>query len=297
MHKKFQNVLVLSGGNSPEREISLRSGKNVLNALLRKGYAAVEVDPSREAIPKNVDAAYIALHGEGGEDGVIQGVLTHMGIPYTGPKILSSAIAMDKIFTKHVLQSAKLPTPKFEIITSPHTKIPFPVVLKPASAGSSIGVYIIKDQTSLHAIFDQVHTQFSTIFVEEYIHGKEITVGIIENEGNLQVLPILQLVPHNEFYDFEAKYTKGLTDFILPADLSPTMTKNVNDLAMKTFNSLNCRSVSRVDMIITPEENIHILEVNTSPGMTDTSDLPAQALSAGIQYDDLVQIIMESASL
>jgi len=285
------------GGNSPEREISLRSGKNVLNSLLRQGYDAIGIDPSVQSIPTDIDAAYITLHGEGGEDGVIQGVLTHMGIPYTGPKILASAIAMDKIFTKRILLSSGIPTPLFEIITGSKTTLQFPFVLKPSNAGSSIGVFIIKNQKDFDEKYASISQQFDSIFVEEYVHGKEVTIGIVDLDNQLKVLPILQLIPHNEFYDFDAKYTKGKTDFILPAPLSKNTEAKVQDIAMATYRAIGCRSVSRIDMLIDKNDEITVLEVNTSPGMTDTSDLPAQAECAGISYDELVSTIMNSASL
>ncbi|HAR63341.1 MAG: D-alanine--D-alanine ligase [Candidatus Margulisiibacteriota bacterium] len=297
MTRKFNKVAVLMGGNSPEREISLRSGKNVLNSLLRQGYDAIGIDPSVQSIPTDIDAAYITLHGEGGEDGVIQGVLTHMGIPYTGPKILASAIAMDKIFTKRILLSSGIPTPLFEIITGSKTTLQFPFVLKPSNAGSSIGVFIIKNQKDFDEKYASISQQFDSIFVEEYVHGKEVTIGIVDLDNQLKVLPILQLIPHNEFYDFDAKYTKGKTDFILPAPLSKNTEAKVQDIAMATYRAIGCRSVSRIDMLIDKNDEITVLEVNTSPGMTDTSDLPAQAECAGISYDELVSTIMNSASL
>lgn len=297
MEKKFNKVAVLMGGISTESEVSLRSGNNVYQALINKGYDAIKVDPFKDDIPKDIDAAYNTLHGQGGEDGVIQGVLTFMGIPYTGPKIASSAISMDKVLTKQILISNNIPTPDFEILTSSKSKLDFPLIIKPADGGSSIGIAIIKNQKELEEHYEQLSLEYKKIFVEKFVKGKEITVGIIQKEDELQVLPILQLKSHNEFYDYEAKYTHGKTEFILPADISEKASQKAQKIAMDAFNALNCKGVSRIDMIVDENDDVYVIENNTNPGMTDLSDLPAQAKHAGIEYDDLVQIIMESASL
>lgn len=297
MKKKFNRVAVLMGGISSESEVSLRSGNNVYQALINKGYDAVKIDPFKEEIPRDIDAAYNTLHGQGGEDGVIQGVLTFMGIPYTGPKIASSAISMDKVLTKQILISNKIPTPEFEILTSHQTSLDFPLIIKPADGGSSIGIAIIKNQQELNEHYEQLSREYNKIFVEQFITGKEITVGIIQKPEELQILPILQLKSHNEFYDYEAKYTHGKTEFILPANISETATQKARQIALDAFNALDCKGVSRIDMIVDDNDDVYVIENNTNPGMTDLSDLPAQAKHAGIEYDDLVQIIMESASL
>lgn len=294
---KPKKIAVLYGGQSEEKEVSVRSGTNVHAALKRKGYDAVLIDPSKETIPPNINTAYICLHGKGGEDGCIQGHLTLLNIPFTGPGILSNAISMNKIIAKQIVSANGIKTPKFEKIKEAKTNLNYPFVLKPACTGSSIGVYLIKTEKDFHDKFNILTKQFSDILVEEYIKGTEVTVGIIQEHNQLTVLPILQLVTKNEFYDYEAKYTNGLTNFIVPAQISKTTEHKVKEMAINVFKSLKCKSVSRIDMIIDDKNEVYFIENNTSPGMTDTSDLPAQAKAAGINYDSLVERIMHSASL
>lgn len=303
--QKNSKIAVLCGGFSSEREISMRSGKNCHEALLRLGYKnaqLVEVDENIAANLKGFEFAYIALHGKYGEDGCIQGLLEILKIPYTGCGVMSSAIAMNKEYTKKILRDAKLPLIKSVCVTKgdnlfEKTKdLEYPLMVKPVCEGSSFGMSKVNSQDELvKAIFDA--SQFNQdILIEEYKIGISTTVGVLEKNGEVFATDILELRPHNEWYDYEAKYTKGMTDFILPAEISDKMTEKVKEYAIKAFNACSCSGVSRVDFHIV--DNIpYILEINTSPGMTDTSDLPAQSASMGISYDELVELILKSAGL
>ena len=293
--KPFHSIAVIAGGRSSEREVSLRSGANVLRAIQSLGYKARIVDPASEEISKDdFDFAFLALHGKGGEDGAIQGLLEWKGIPYSGSGILASAIACNKIMTKKLLLSAGLPTAPFvelHTVADVSKVTSFPVVIKPALEGSSIGVSLVESAQALHARFEEMTRSFSHLFVEAYIKGREITVSLMGD----QVFPILELVPKNEFYDFEAKYTAGMTEFVLPARLSAPLESQVKAYAKQVYDLVGCRGAVRVDMIIDANDQPFILELNTIPGMTDTSDLPAQAKASGIEFADLVsRIIHES---
>lgn len=290
---------VLYGGWSREREVSIRSGKNVASALRRRGYDIVEIDVDRN-LPfvlkeKGVEFAFIMLHGSPGEDGIIQGLLETMGIGYTGSGVKASACAIDKLTSKKIFLASGINTPRFLIpegnlqkfVKTVPRRLGFPVVVKPRFEGSSIGVKIVKSIDKLFSIIKNTQEEFGAVFVEEFIEGMDITVGIIGD----YVLPVLELVPKNEFYDYESKYTKGKTEFIIPARLDDNTTKIVKDLALKTFKALECSDFARVDMRIRENEP-YVFEINTIPGMTEISDLPAQAKAENISYEDLVEKIL-----
>jgi len=310
MHNlKNKKICVLMGGRSGERAVSLRSGKRVFESLQKQGFNVITSDIDDDLIQKlkkeKVDLVYIALHGKYGEDGVVQGVLEMAGIPYTGSKVLASALAMNKVATKRIFDAVGIPTPRFiEIDTTCNLKdeiekikriFPFPLVLKPVSEGSSLGVSLIKSAAELEEKLGKTVEQFKDVFIEEYILGREITIGVIGIGKNIQALPILELVPKKEFYDFEAKYTSGLTEFVLPARLPKPLYKKAQDIALDAHRALNCYGVSRVDMIVARDHIPYVHEVNTIPGMTEQSDLPAEAANAGITFDELVVKILESA--
>lgn len=304
MQTNIQNVAVLCGGFSSEREVSLRSGKNCLEALLRLGYSAelIDVDENIPGKLKGFDTAYIALHGKYGEDGCIQGLLEILKIPYTGCGVMSSAICMNKEYTKRVLACAGLPLIKSVFIEKGDNlfekvkDLKYPLMVKPVSEGSSCGMSKVNNQDELVKAIYEASKFNQDILIEEYKTGVNATVGVLEKEGEIFAADILEMRPHNEWYDYEAKYTKGMTDFIVPAEISTEMTAKVKSAAIKAFKACKCSGVSRVDFLIA--DNIpYILEVNTSPGMTDTSDLPAQTASMGISYDELVEIILKSAGL
>lgn len=302
---KDAKIAVLCGGMSSEREISLRSGKNCLDALQRLGYKNSKiVDVSENVMNdlKGFEYAYNTLHGKFGEDGCIQGVLEILRIPYSGCGVMASAICMNKEYTKKVLQTAGLPLIKSVFLLSdedPVEKVKplnYPLMVKPVSEGSSFGMSKVNNDTELVEAVKTARQYNSEILIEEYLTGIATTVGVLQKDGETFATEILELRPKNEWYDYEAKYTKGMTEFILPAELPEDLTKQVKEYAVKAFKVCGCSGVSRIDFHIvngTP----YILEINTNPGMTDTSDLPAQAKAGGISYDELVEMILKSAGL
>jgi D-alanine-D-alanine ligase len=306
---KNKKIAVLMGGRSGEREVSLRSGKRVLDSLASQGFKSISLDSDEKLIDnlkKNkIDIVYIMLHGKFGEDGTIQGLLEHFGIPYTGSRILASALAMHKVAAKRIFQATGIPTPQYLPI-DPYVSVekqcekikrifPFPLVVKPTSEGSSLGVSIVKDEDKLEKVVSETVEKFKDVFIEEYIKGKEVTVGILGVGDDLTALPILELKPKAEFYDYKAKYTAGGTDFILPAKLPKELYKYVQETALRAHKALGCHGVSRVDIIVSGDHTPYVTEVNTIPGMTSASDLPAEAQYAGISFDELVVKILESA--
>ena len=292
--KHINTIVVLMGGTSSEKEISLRSGRNVADSLRLSGYEVIEIDPEFQDLPAVLDFAFIALHGEGGEDGEIQAKLDKLGIPYSGSGVIASVLAFDKLLTKKMLGLYGIPTAAFCLINSENDldKIDkFPAVIKPALEGSSFGVEIVDDKIQAVTAYRKLKDNFSHLFAESFISGKEVTVSIVGD----QILPILELRPKNRFYDFEAKYTKGMTEFILPAELNNKDEVLVKQIAKKAYDALGCRGAARVDMIIDYTDGPFVLELNTSPGMTETSDLPAQAKAAGIEFDQLLELIMKNS--
>ena len=302
---KEAKIAVLCGGMSSEREISLRSGKNVLAALQRLGYVNAKIVDVSENIMndlKDFEYAYNTLHGKYGEDGCIQGVLEILKIPYTGCGVMSSAICMNKEYTKKVMATAGLPLISSVYLLKgedPIKKVEgltYPLMIKPVSEGSSFGMSKVESELELVKAVEEARKYNSEILIEEYLVGIAATVGVLEKDGKPFATEILELRPKNEWYDYEAKYTKGMTEFILPAELSSEMTERVKWNAEKAFEVCGCSGVSRVDFLIVGETP-YILEINTNPGMTDTSDLPAQAAAGGINYDELVDMVLHSAGL
>jgi D-alanine-D-alanine ligase len=305
-----KRIAVLMGGKSAERQVSLRSGARVMSAFQNLGATPIIIDPieddwvnqMREA---SVEIAFLALHGQGCEDGTIQGVLESFGFAYTGSGVLASALAMNKVMTKRVLATIDVPIPNYLPVNPEEDLHPqceeaaerlgFPVVIKPTSEGSSIGVSIIRELLELKRVARKTQHEFGDIFFEQYIQGKEVTVGLLGMKRDLRALPVLELVPKREFYDYEAKYTEGMTEFILPARLSDHLTQRVQEIALNTHNALGCWGVSRVDMLVNADRGAYAIELNTLPGMTELSDLPAQAEEAGISYEELVLEILASA--
>ena len=302
---KEAKIAVLCGGMSSEREISLRSGKNCLAALHRLGFSNAQiVDVSENVMNdlKGFEYAYNTLHGKYGEDGCIQGVLEILKIPYTGCGVMASAICMNKEYTKRVMETAGLPLIKSVYLLpdeNPIEKVKtlkYPLMIKPVSEGSSFGMSKVNDESELIKAVEDARKYNAQILIEEYLVGVAATVGVLEKDGKAFATEILELRPKNEWYDYEAKYTKGMTEFILPAEISPEMTNLVKEYAVKAFEACGCSGVSRVDFLIVG--NIpYILEINTNPGMTDTGDLPAQAAAGGIDYDNLVLMVLKSAGL
>ncbi len=306
---KDAKIAVLCGGMSSEAEVSRRSGKGCFNALQRLGYKnseLVEVDQNIGSKLKegNFDYAYNALHGKYGEDGCIQGLLEILKIPYTGCGVMASAICMNKEYTKKVLSTCKdIPLAKSVFVQKGDDvmemtkELKFPVITKPVSEGSSFGMTKVNSREELKKAYEEAIKYNDDVLIEEFINGVFVTVGVLERDGENFATEILEIRPKNEWYDFEAKYTPGMSDFILPANLSKELTEKTKEIAVKSHEITGCRGVSRVDFMISDDGIPYVIEINTSPGMTDTSDLPAQSKVMGISYDDLVQIILNGAGL
>jgi D-alanine-D-alanine ligase len=301
---------VLMGGQSAEREVSLRTGTAVHRSLCRRGYDAVTIDVGptlyRDLQEQKIEIAFLSLHGPGGEDGVIQGFLETVGIPYTGSGLQANAIGMHKVTTKTILAAHKIPVPAGIVIKRAEkvssgaalrsAKLRWPVVVKPASQGSTIGVTIVQKPSQWSEALAVAHRYDHDAMVEAYIPGHEVTVSLIGSGKELpMVLPAVEIVAPDGFYDFSAKYEKGKTQYLCPAPLSAAITKQIRALAMKTYQVMGCDGAIRVDFRITPRGHPYVLEINTVPGMTETSLLPMAAAQAGIDYDELTERILQSA--
>lgn len=306
---KNAKIAVLCGGMSTEAEISRRSGKGCFDALQRLGYknsVLVEVDKNIAQTLQDgkYEYAYNVLHGKYGEDGCIQGILEILQIPYTGCGVMSSAICMNKEYTKRILATCpEIPLAKSafvrkgEDVMEKTKDLKFPVFTKPVSEGSSFGMTKVNSRDELQAAYDEAVKYNDDVLIEEFIEGAFVTVGVLEQDGKNFATEILEIKPKNEWYDFESKYTPGMSEFILPANLDETLTKKVKDISIKAHETAGCRGVSRVDFMISNDGIPYVIEINTSPGMTATSDLPAQSKVMGISYDQLVQIILNGAGL
>ena len=303
---KTTKIGVLCGGMSSEREVSLRSGKNCYAALKRLGYENTEMidvgrDIAKVLLEKNIQVAYIALHGKYGEDGCIQGLLEIIGIPYTGSGVKASSVAMDKEFTKRILKTQGLPVipslvvKSFEELQNQEINLSYPLMIKPVAEGSSIGMKKVNTPEELGEAVKDAEKYNTGVMLEEYIDGKSITVGVLDIDKKTIATPILEFRTKTEWYDFEAKYTEGMTEFILPAEIDKSLTKEIQELSIKSHKALECRGMSRVDFVVAKDRTPYVLEINTIPGMTDLSDLPAQSKAMGISYDELVEIILKSA--
>jgi len=304
---KEAKLAVLCGGMSSEREVSLRSGKNVLGALQRLGYKNAEiVDVSSNIMNdlKGFEYAYNTLHGKYGEDGCIQGILEILKIPYTGCGVMSSAICMNKEYTKRILSTCKdIPliksvfVRKGENLQEAVKDLQYPLITKPVSEGSSFGMTKVNKPEELESAYNEALKYNNDVLIEEFIDGFFVTVGVLGKQGEEFATEILEIRTKTEWYDFDAKYTKGLSEFIVPATgLSAEATKSVKEIAIKAHQTAGCSGVSRVDFMI-KNDKPYFLEINTNPGMTDTSDLPAQAKVMGIDYDNLVLLILNSVGL
>jgi len=296
---KAQRIGVLMGGNSSEREISLKSGKAVLQGLKRCGYNATAIDVAPDLATKlkrkHIGTAFIALHGRWGEDGSVQGLLEIMGIPYTGPGVLGSAMAMDKVVMKMMFESMGIPSPAYTMAEEGDTvHFPLPFVVKPANEGSSIGVSIVKKQREVKPAIGKARKYDRKVMIERYIEGDEITVSIVNGE----VLPVVQVKPPSGFYDFEAKYkyTKGMTEYIVPAKIDKNIAKKASAIALEVYNAFELAGCARIDMLV-DDDLPKVIDINTSPGMTETSLVPKAWGNLGRTFDELVETILMEASL
>ncbi len=296
-----KRIAVLMGGQSAEREISLRSGQAAWAALIRKGYDAVplDVDAAVGSRLREIQAhiAFIALHGPGGEDGTIQGMLEILRVPYTGSGVRACAVAMDKAMTKALLDHSGIPVPQGVVLTLRDRKAPrprgfgWPVVVKPVSQGSTLGITIVGKARDLRAGLEAAFKYGPTVLIEEFIEGREITVGVL----NGRPLPVIEIVPKGGFYDFASKYTPGASIYKVPAPLTSRQTKLVQSLALDVHHRLGCQGATRVDFRLNHQGRPFVLEINTVPGLTETSLLPMAAKAARFSYEALVEAMLVSA--
>ena len=300
MKKRYGKVLVLMGGWSNEREISLISGKYVFESLRNSGIDVSKLDLRKDNLKLieeiNPERVFIVLHGKGGEDGEIQKYLESLGIPYTGSKSLSSKLCMNKRHTKEILLSKNILTPRFERITKGNTSkiennFKYPFIVKPSAEGSSIGVYIVDNKEEYYNAIEENKKISDDYIAEDYIKGIEYTVGVI----NSSALPVIKLIPPGKFYDFEAKYNSQNMQYICPSGLDNNVEQNLKNISLKAFELLDCKGWGRVDMIIDDRKRPWVIEINTVPGMTSHSLVPLAAKEEGLNFDQLVLKILDSS--
>lgn len=306
---KKTTVIVLVGGPSKEAEVSRRTGTAICNALLSKGYNAVLLELNPMTVLEDIkrlkgEVVFNALHGKFGEDGALQGLLEMVGIPYTGSGIASCAVTMNKKLSKEVFIGAGIPTAKSisydaqsmhkdSILADIRNHFTIPVVIKAATQGSSLGVAIVKDETLLAQAIDDVLEFDHLLVVEEYLNGDEYTVGV--NAG--KAMAVIKIVPHSGAYDYTSKYTVGATDYLCPAPISEALTEEIQAISESTYRALQCEGVVRVDFMTNAAGDIFVLEVNSMPGMTETSLVPKAANAMGISFPDLCESMLLTAGL
>lgn len=311
MFNKNQVVAVVMGGPSAEREVSLNTGAAIANALREYGYTNVveiDLDPrnfGKQLAESKAEVVFNAVHGLYGEDGRLQTLLEIREMPYTGSGMIASVSCMDKVITKRMLRDAGISTPACLIVNKKESGIKekimqrfsLPVVIKPASQGSSIGVEIVKEENQLDEALANAFKYSRDILVEEFIGGKELTVSMMQKDGEVVALPVIHIAPHSGMYDYHSKYTKGATEYICPADLDEETTKKVQEISKQAYEVLGCSGVARADVMLDEKGNGYVLEINTVPGMTATSLVPKAAAAAGISFPELCNIILQSASV
>jgi D-alanine-D-alanine ligase len=304
---KSKKIAVVMGGPSAEREVSLNTGRAILTALQEKGFNAVGIDlDPRHFIEQlrreQIEIVFNAIHGLYGEDGLLQGTLEMLGIPYTGSGVLASAMAMDKTVSKRLFLSAGIPTPRSLFYSKQDADFPamtaeilslfgVPVVVKAAAQGSSIGVVIVEAAADLESAAREAFKYSDHIIIEEFINGKELTVSILGTDTP-EALPIIEIVPQSGRYDYASKYTKGATEYIVPARLAAEVIENVQQTAIKAYKLLGCRGIGRVDVMLGNDKQPYVLEINTIPGMTATSLVPKAAAAVGIGFAELCERIL-----
>lgn len=303
-----KRVVVVMGGPSAEAEVSMATGTAIAEALRTKGYEVIELelDPKKFAndiLTLNPDVVFNAVHGLYGEDGHLQSVLDMLKVPYTGSNVVASATAMDKVISKKIFIADKISTPrslflnikdKSDFKAMVLEKFTLPVVVKPASQGSSIGIEIVKTEDRLSVALEAAFKYCEDVLVEEFIEGYELTVGVLKEKEGLVAFPIIKIVPNSGVYDYQSKYTKGSTNYLCPAPISKELTEKVQQMAIDTYKSLGCAGVARTDFIVDKDENIFVLEINTVPGMTGTSLVPKAAKAIGIEFADLCAKIIKA---
>ena len=312
LKNEFGKVGVLFGGRSAEREVSLMSGKGVLEALRSKGIDAHPFDPAERSLAElaaeKFDRVFIALHGSYGEDGTLQGALEQLRIPYTGPGVMASAIAMDKVMTKRVCLSQGVPTPKFVTLDAKATssqrlkevaaELGLPLMLKAPHEGSTIGIVRVESEADLQAGFDLCAKYDDVVLAEQFVKGRELTVPVLGSGRDARALPIVEIRAPQGNYDYEHKYFSDDTQYLCPAPLDEILTKRVQQLAVQAFKAIGCTGWSRVDFMVRESDNEpFMLEINTSPGMTGHSLVPMSAKADGTAYEDLCVGILRAARL
>lgn len=306
----MNKVLVLMGGTSEEREVSLKSGKAVYEGLKDAGYEVEALDFTPETIHRireySPDVVFITLHGKNGEDGTVQGYLELLGIPYTGSGVLASAVCMNKVITKKLLSYEGLPTADFQVIKkrgfnrdlfNPDLLMEdfgLPLVVKPATQGSSVGTSIVRESKNIVPALELALSLDEEILVEKFIAGTELTVTVL-GKDNLKTLPVIEIVPKNEYYDYESKYMPGMSDHLIPARISEEERERVEEISCKAYEAVGCRGYGRIDLILDRGGNPYILEINTLPGMTGTSLVPDAARAAGIKFPELLDLFVKMA--
>jgi D-alanine-D-alanine ligase len=305
---KGKKVAVLMGGVSKEREISLRTGNAITEGLRRRGYdvAAVDVEGGPELVDElrrvKPDVALVALHGKFGEDGCVQGFLEMLRIPYTGGGVLASAVGMDKLVCKRIARGLGIPCPREEAFDGDRDDVegfaakcalPLPVIVKPSREGSTINMTIVRERSELLPALRTALQSDTKILVEQFIAGKEVTVGVLNGQG----LPPLEIAPKGGFYDFASKYTKGMTEYIVPARIGPAITEKLRAWGEQIYRAIECEGTARSDFIVVSDSEAYFLEINTIPGMTELSLVPKAAAHIGLSFDDVCERLLDGARL
>ena len=305
---RLGRVGVLFGGRSGEREISLLSGNGVLEALRSKGVDAHPFDTGKHTVAElaagQFDRVFIALHGPYGEDGTMQGVLEQLGVPYTGPGVMASAMAMDKVMTKRIWLAGGLPTPRYMVLHPDSdwqavvSELGLPLIVKPAHEGSTLGVTRVKAAAELPQAYRTAARYDRLVLAEEFIEGMELTCPVLERDGRPQALPLVRIVAPDANYDYQNKYFSEETKYLCPCGLDARLEKEIQEYTLEAYRALGCRGWSRADIMLrASDEKPYLLEMNTSPGMTGHSLVPLSARAAGIDYAELCLMILETASL
>lgn len=310
----MSRIAVLAGGSSFERQVSLRSGARVKDALERLGHEVIAIDAGQDLIRRlrdeRPDAAFVAMHGRDGEDGTIQELLEILGLPYTGSGVPACARAMDKVLTKHLLDEHDVPTPEFfafnqtafrelgaaDALPAIEERLAFPIVVKPSSQGSALGIKFARTTADVPAALVSAFSYDAKVLLERHIDGRDLAVSVLDGEDGPEALPVVEAVPiGGGDYDFQARYEIGRTEFICPADLPEGVTERAQELALQAYELLGCFGFGRVDLMLDAAGDLYVLEANPIPGLTETSLLPQAAEAAGITFDDLIARILASA--
>ena len=305
----FGKVGVLFGGRSSEREVSIMSGTGVLNALRSRGVDAHAFDPATQSLGEletaKFDRVFIALHGRGGEDGAIQGVLETLQIPYSGSGVQASAIAIDKVFTKRIWETHKLPTPRYRVIESNERahlnqvadELRLPLIVKPPNEGSTIGISRVRGYSGMAEAFKLAREYDDVVLAEEFIDGQELTCAILGHGSQAEALPLVEIRAPDANYDYHNKYFGEDTKYLCPAPIDEALSESIRQLSVRAYNALGARGWGRIDIMLSQHAEPFLLELNTSPGMTGHSLVPIAARAVGISYEDLVLRILSLATL